>query len=923
MSRVDAIQSVTLSRHRTAIAVLLAGAMFGAPSAMAQEESEPRPASRSSEAVKLDDSADAAVEAYLEAHNLRSVLAVQLRERFDRSNAETKNEIVEKLGRIYVQLLSETTNPEERRLIEDRSRELLRLAPDAESFELRINLAKATYLKAEQLAESDRLRLATQEDRQEAERILRSVLPMFREIGLKVAQRISTLERREQVANDSETRGLREKLADARRVRSLAMYYAGWSGYYLALMTDDVKTANQAMEDFGWLLNAGSGNKANLEKLQRPLLKYEHIARAAMGAAMCAAAAGDDVSAVRWLDAVSEAPDLPVAVRNQLFTRRIAVLGKSERFADLEREVRGVRVAMEDGSVKPLEVNDARLLAIVSLEGKQKIERREKDKSAHVLEQIEALTAVAFSDLIARGEAGHVLDLVRRYGSAPIGDEGFIVYYVRGLQSFDRAREAHRASGTPEDDPATDPKVANIYRESAKTLQAAVASRDAGTFKADYARAWLKLGLCWFYAGDFEKSAEVFEQATKAGLSDEQRREALWYTIVALDKAVEAGLPRSADRDRFSAQYLDEFPTSDQAAQLLLRSSGRKLVAKEEGIKRLLAVEPNSPLYASARRQASNMLFDLYRGARGPARTAAAARFVEIAIRVFDTDAQLALGDETPAARQAASTAVQRARQLADALLALEPPDVKRAESVLTTLDDISARRSLDISALAEELAYRRMQMALASNNQPEADRQAGVLRKGAGPFAQAAEVLLYERARDQLTREPENVGLAREVVRAGARVLSRIRETNRAAADNMRNAIAEAATKVYQLERDASMLELALKMDRELVDGGINAAPILRRLALNLESTGQDQNAFDTWISLLNTLDPTTPDWLEVRYLSLVAQSRFDAMSASRTLRDYKLLHPDFGPEPWGDKLRELEARLPAPTATPAGGGR
>lgn len=906
-------------RRSVAISVC---AMLLARAATAQIET---PRQDAAKAAAVEESSDAAVELYLEQHGLRAVLALQLRARLEKATGEARAEMVERLGKLYVRLLEETTSAEQRRLIEDRSRELLKLAPDAESFELRINLAKATYLKAEVLAENLRLRLGTQEDRQECERILRAVLPTFREIGLKLNQRISGLEHREQVASDADARLIKANLADTRRARSLAMYYAGWSGYYLSLVTGEARPAVQASEDLGWLLNAGAGKQANLEKLPKNLLRYEHIARAAMGAALCAAASGNDVEALRWLDAVAGAEDLPEVVKDQLFTRRISVLGSGKRWADLDAEVKRYRLGAADGSVRMLPTNDARLLAIVCFEGKQAT-----GKSARGADLIDGLTHDAFGDLIARGEAGHVLDLVKRYGSAPIGEEGFIVHYVRGLQSYERAREAHKASGTPEDEPASDPAVANVYRESAKTLEQAVGSKDAGAFKGDYGRAWLKLGLSGYYAGDFEQAAAVFKRAVSAGVPDDQRREALWYAIVSLDKAVESGKPAGEARDLAAAQYLSEYPTSDEAAQLLLRSSGRKLLASEEGIKRLLGVEAASPLYPAARRQASNMLFDVYRAARGAQRAEAASRFVEVAIRVLERDAQAAQEGSSPESMQAAGIAIQRARQLADALLALQPPDVSRAASVLGTLESVASRRSVDISGLAEEIAYRRMQIALASGNSDAADREGEALRRGNGPFAQAAEVLLYERAAQRWTLSPEDMGLAREVVRSGARLLTRLRETqNKAASDAVRNAMAEAATRIHGVDKDPTMLELALALDTELVDGGVNGPEILRRLASNSEAAGNHSKAYDAWVVLLNALDPTMEQWLEVRYRSLAVQASFDRQAAAATLRQYRLLHPEFGADEWSQKLRELDADLnpdgsgvPGPTGVLGPGG-
>src|SRR5205814_606714 len=95
---------------------------------------------------------------------------------------EERTHAAELLGKLYVRMLATATTPQARQILEEKARELLKI-PEADSFELRIDLAKATYLKVEEAVEKDRLRLTSSDEKAEAERVLRSVGPIFKEIG--------------------------------------------------------------------------------------------------------------------------------------------------------------------------------------------------------------------------------------------------------------------------------------------------------------------------------------------------------------------------------------------------------------------------------------------------------------------------------------------------------------------------------------------------------------------------------------------------------------------------------------------------------------------------------------------------------------------------------------------------------------------
>ena len=106
--------------------------------------------------AQVDDApptAESTIEQYLTDHGLSELLAVHLLEQLKTAEGDARIRLADRLGSIYVQLLDKAATPEARRQWEAKSQELLRAVPDADSSELRLNLAKARYLQAEDIAE--------------------------------------------------------------------------------------------------------------------------------------------------------------------------------------------------------------------------------------------------------------------------------------------------------------------------------------------------------------------------------------------------------------------------------------------------------------------------------------------------------------------------------------------------------------------------------------------------------------------------------------------------------------------------------------------------------------------------------------------------------------------------------------------------
>ncbi len=867
---------------------------------------------------------EATIEQYLADHDLTELLAVHLLERLRIVDGDARVKLADRLGSIYVQLLDKATTPEARHEWENRSQELLKAVPEADSSELRLNLAKARYLRAEDIAERHRLRLATAEERLEAEGVLRTVYATFQDIGNKINRRVDVLERAEANGRDEDAPTVRAKLAEARRLRSLAMYYAGWSQYYSTLLAGR-GGVDDALTHFGWLLNASGGRQANVERVPASLLRYDHVARAALGCALCESLRNHDGAAVLWLDAVEGAEGLSPAVRKQLFSRRIVVYAQARRWADLEYLIKHRREPEKDKPAQPLETGEARLLAVLTLET---LDDKTLSKSGRDL--VQSLADLAITDLIARGEVRHVQDLVTRYGSADLGGDGFIVQYVRGLQTYDRARAAHTAEGGNSEDPAKSAPVQNLYTQARDSFKAAVGAADAARFPDERANAGLLWGLSSFYANDLELAADQFERTFQTEAAEgsaapaaKHSEDALWLAIVALDKAVEGGKPSLKDRlSRLTALFLKTFPKSERSAKLLLRQASVDLLSEDKAVAVLLGVDAKSPLYESARRQAASLLYNMYRRARGGDKDFAALRFAEVSEELLRIDGRkLTQGTDAEKA-EAATQLIVRVRQELDAVLGMTAPDLDRAQTAFQQLDSLVAEAGLDLRKVEDELTYRRLQVALARGKPEEITSLLDRLHALGGRYSDAADRLLYKRALTALGTSNPPATAAAEVVRHGQRVMDQFGRDAKALSDPavyaLHNAVADAAARVWRGAHDEAMRDLALTIDKNLMTVGNPPIAVLRRFAELAESVNDRQGALDAWRLLVAGLNPTAPDWFEARYNSLRLLLAIDPDAARTVMDQYRVLHEDFGPEPWGPRLKELDGQIPVKRPDP-----
>jgi hypothetical protein len=98
----------------------------------------------------------------------------------------------------------------------------------------------------------------------------------------------------------------------------------------------------------------------------------------------------------------------------------------------------------------------------------------------------------------------------------------------------------------------------------------------------------------------------------------------------------------------------------------------------------------------------------------------------------------------------------------------------------------------------------------------------------------------------------------------------------------------------------------------RKLLASRPKHAGFLRSTAVLSEKLGEPNKAMECWRTIIAGADQTTALWFEAKYnlIRMLAQS--DPGRARQVLDQHKLLNPEFGPEPWGSRLKGLDQSIP-----------
>lgn len=859
------------------------------------------------------------LEEYLSSLQMDTLLAEYLQGVM--ASAATERERVqagERLARVYTRLLEGEGGDSATRRWESAAEELLRTVPDLDSLELRLALAQASYRRAERDAERSRLYLDQTIDRALLVARFRALLDRFAGLAERADRLVQGLERRQEDRMTIAQRDLVDQtLHQARRHSSMAHYLAGYSGRYLAMLEPSSDGARRALMHFGRMLDAPSGEMPIASRFTASSARYPHIARSAIGSGLCFAMLGQTDEGLAWLDAVAASGERPAGIDGPIFSARAEILARSRRWDDLlsAANQRRDRLAEGDG-VRILPTLEARLLGVLTLEAIG------WGTPAPTLAMTRDL---ALSDLIARGEFGHAVDLASVFGGERFGVESFVSQQVRALLIYERARAEHAKVQDDDSRPVTDPDLARSYLDAARLFERALETEDAFAFPDAMSSAAALIGLCRYYAGAHSErsGAEWFVRAADQASDPQRAAESLWMAVLAMDAEIEAlddeaARGRRSERDALISRFLKEHPNHPRADLLLLRRIADGQIPPEDAVELLLGISEGSPMYDAARREAARLEFMQFRQAGSDRRDWHARRFLDLAGPLLAADERRARVGDAESGRRA----IEFGRRMLEAALRVESPDIARATSVMELLESLLVDAGVEGTELAEEFDFRRAQIALATGDREAANAVMQRLMQGEGRFVEAANRLFY---RDALARwrrlrradagAETAVEAARDVVRHGGRLFVEYTAADQALTDpavrSLGRTVADAALDVHLATGRREWAERALVLYATLRDAGERDAELLRSLAMVAESSGDDETALESWRTLVAGLRVGSDEWFSARTEHLRVLSRVDPDRAREVMAQHRALYPELGPEPHRTKLQEIERAL------------
>lgn len=819
---------------------------------------------------------DDLVAQYLQSHNMTSLLKVQLQDRIERAKSSDEREaLATQLSLIYLDELK-NTRPDDpyRQMILIQAQTLIESMGQSSMYGLRIELIIYEYQSYESAVELHKIDLLDPEKRQQARRSFEDLRRRLKNLTNRLDIEVAKAEKasRKRSDDDTEAKAQRDRLADLRRYKSLAHYYAGWAGYSLSALNDTHIPAD-VFESFGWLLG-GRGKQPTILDHQRSTFKYEHVARAAIGIALSYTQSGDLSNARDWLEYVIESPATAPDIVEHAQNKLIQILIEYRQWSLAHETVIEVYANRELNSMS---VADARFIALYSLKG------FEESTDSQAKNYTKLLAKLAINQLLERGEIGHVLDLYARFDSIPILSNSFVSLYAQGLKELNRV-ESH--------------EVSTGYSSSANLFSRALKADDAKDYLAQRNDCKLKLAYCLIQSANPEQAAKICQQVIHETGDDQTIEEARWIRIAALESA---HAPQNRI-DQAVREYLFAYPSTTKSAKLILRYALRGTVDSSIAIETLESINDDDQLAVVARRMLVKIEYEHLRSTQFADQSLIAKTLDQINwIRTQEPETIEDIND--------ANARMNLARIALDLALRQDPFDQPRAQDLLEYGVSLLAFDS-SFEPYRAEFLYRQLEIAIKSNRLDSVDTLLSQLNVIDEAKAKNARLLLFQHALeswDQL----QSTHHAQRVVSLGVRVLAeqspKPPSPLRLQISGTAQRVAICAAYLHSNSNQPDMLDLASRLLSLVMDRGQPNEIGLRLATKVFQQTNESDSELKAWNLLLGAYPTTDPLWYEARYETLRLMKDRDFQAALKAYDQFRLLHPSLGPSPWNQQIAAL----------------
>ena len=828
-----------------------------------------------------------AVGNWLEESGLNRLHARRLEQQLDAArDSGLRNSIAQQLAETYAELLETAATGVQRDLLEDRGRAVLEKISDEEGDPLRLALLRSSYSAASRECELYRLALEIGSTREELEQRLASIAENLSEVRKRLERRERVLERRVSRSRGVEAQIASTRADDVSRRIAQATFLEAWSRAYLAWISADSEVALEAQKLFGRILATGKAFP-DPSDVSMDLRDDEIYAESILGMAFAKSITDSIATVQAWLYLLL-GPDTAEYVRESRPYWELALYAEAGSFGDA---IEVLRALPQDAPVSWV-----RLAAVSGLGARGGGEAAQ------------ALGTEAVAMLAAQNELAQVIDLAERFGLAEMDRSGFALNYVSGVCRYEEGRKAAEAGDLE--------AARRAYRAALEDLDAASAEPDADEFNNAQPGLLAMRAWCLHELGEYEQASALFEEAASLH-GGYDAGNLLWKAIVCLDQAKRNGEDNGthdARQMKLIEQFLDEYPSHPSAPGALLRSLATNPDPSIEDAETLISVSTNSTIGARAHQEGVQMLYRIFRRARGEERVAAGRRFLEVVpVPRFDQndDSDVHLFE------------VIRARQLLDVALMPRIAASQIAAEVIAAVDRGVNSGVIDMAGKERELDFRRLQLALYRDNVAEALRlfrrfeaeQVDDWTKLAARtlFNAASVVVQSEELLPDDTRTQQGI----DAVRRTAVVILGDSPENAdfSIPENwaMARSLAIAEERAFDSSGALDARDRALLLYTKLSESRGKDEVVLEGLARLSEAAGFDEQALQAHRTLVAGSQPGTDVWFRRKVDHLRVLARVDPSRARQVLQQHVVLHPNYGPEPWGAQLRLMHNELDA----------
>lgn len=254
---------------------------------------------------------------------------------------------------------------------------------------------------------------------------------------------------------------------------------------------------------------------------------------------------------------------------------------------------------------------------------------------------------------------------------------------------------------------------------------------------------------------------------------------------------------------------------------------------------------------------------------------------------------------------------LEAALMLADTLLSPSVPQTVRAADVLKQAEPAATELPAE-NRLASDFQVMRLHLAQATGDLSAATAAATWLtnhRKGT-PLHEAALVGLAKTADARLVSAGDSAAAVAAAVQAYESLVRFLGETPESVKNN-RNARIATFRLAELLYRQVQMDPCRALLEQRLLKAFPRETKYLRLMGLACNNGRATDQALECWRLLTTGLPPGSPEWYEAKYHHMDNLSVKSIGDARLAFSQFKVLHPDMGPEPHRALFLQLEKKL------------